>query len=218
MSTVCCHGKNPYLFTSRSRKPQFAASRNRLFSGTTNTQKEKYSGDLSIIDRSPEDKKAPTTNGGFDDRRVPPTAVAALRQQATASIGRGSSVSEEAAAGEHPRPRRRGRARGSTDAREQLGAYLTDFAQELGDEAALSATITRAFNIFAAAKIPPGRWGDYLYQARAITQEHTVQITKRATDGDDGIRQKNKMPYYFGVLEQLVGLRPDLSKQSGMPE
>ena len=57
--------------------------------------------------------------------------------------------------------------------------------------------------------MPPEQWSDLLYQARGLTQEHTAQIRKLAGDGGDGIRRKNKMPYFFATLEQLVGLRPE---------
>ncbi len=98
--------------------------------------------------------------------------------------------------------------RGTTEEREQLAAYLGDFSRELGDEAPLSSTITRVLNVFKAADVPPGRWGDHLYRARAAAQEHTAQIRKEATSGASGFRRKNKMPYFLAVLEQLVGLRP----------
>jgi len=88
-----------------------------------------------------------------------------------------------------------------------LRAFLTDFAVELGDEAPLASTITRTLNIFTAAGIPPEQWGDLMYQARGVTQEHTEQIRKTATNGE-GMRRKNKMPYFLATLEQLVGLRP----------
>ncbi len=104
-------------------------------------------------------------------------------------------------------PRQKGRPPGSVEEREHLAAFLTDFAAELGDEAPLSSTITRTLNIFTAAGVPPERWGDLLYQARARTQEASAQITKQATAGS-GFRRKNKMPYFLGTLEQLTGLRP----------
>jgi hypothetical protein len=78
---------------------------------------------------------------------------------------------------------------------------------ELGDEAPLASTITRTLNIFTAAGVPPEQWGDLMYQARGVTQEHTAQIRKTATNGE-GMRRKNKMPYFLATLEQLVGLRP----------
>jgi DNA-binding PadR family transcriptional regulator len=108
---------------------------------------------------------------------------------------------------------RRGRAVATSDDRERLRAFLEDFARELGDEAPLSSTITRTLNIFKAAGVPPSQWSDRLYQARGLTQEHTAQIRRRASDGHSGIRQKNKMPYFFGVLEQLVGLRPESTER-----
>ncbi len=89
-----------------------------------------------------------------------------------------------------------------------MRAFLADFAVELGDEAPLASTITRTLNIFTAAGVASERWSDYLYQARGLTQEHTAQIRKLAT-GESPVRRKNKMPYFFATLEQLVGLRPE---------
>jgi hypothetical protein len=91
--------------------------------------------------------------------------------------------------------------------REHAAAFLTDFAAELGDEAPLASSITRTLNIFKAAGIPLERWGDFLYQARSRTQEASAQIAKQGGERGAGLRRKNKMPYFFGVLEQLVGLR-----------
>ena len=59
--------------------------------------------------------------------------------------------------------------------------------------------------------MPPEHWGDAMYQARGLTQEHTGQIRKAASGGGGeirGMRGKNKMPYFLATLEQLVGLRP----------
>jgi hypothetical protein len=79
----------------------------------------------------------------------------------------------------------------------------------------LASSITRALNLFRAANVAPELWGDHLYQARAITQEHTAQITKPSSNGR-ALRRKNKMPYFFEVLEDLLGLRPEgTSRSSG---
>ncbi len=150
------------------------------------------------------------------------------RQEATAANGTpagaiGAPASSEqngtsgSAAASTRQPRRRGRPPGSTEERERLVAYLRDFAIELGDEAPLAATVTRALNTFKAATVPPEFWGDHLYSARAITQERTAQITKQARDGN-AIRRKNKMPYFFEVLEDLVGLRPEPTRRSDDPK
>ena len=104
--------------------------------------------------------------------------------------------------------RRRSRADVDPEERERLRAFLEDFARELGDEAPLSSTITRTLTIFTAAKVPPEQWSELLYQARGLTQEHTAQIRKLATGGEEQMRRKNKMPYFLATLEQLVGLRP----------
>lgn len=192
-------------------------------SPTQETVRQQTDFDHSNFERSHDEKKAersvrevsaPTeaSLAGEDDESLVPLAeIVKLRQQGT-RIGQADAGGEITAA-ESPAARRQGRPLGSVDDREHLAAYLKDFARELGDESPLSSTVTRAYKIFAAANVPAARWSDYLYQARAVTQEHTGQITKRATDGGAGARQKNKMPYYFAVLEQLVGLRSETPTQ-----
>ena len=142
---------------------------------------------------------------------VPLGEVLELRRQASATIGQGNST--EAApppppvAADRSSASRTDRLKGTAEERERLRAYLGDFAAELGDEASLASSITRALNLFRAAGVPPECWGGRLYQARAITQERTAQITKPSRDGRSH-RRKNKMPYFFEVLEDLVGRRP----------
>jgi hypothetical protein len=102
---------------------------------------------------------------------------------------------------------RRGRPPGTREERDQVAAYLADFAIELNDQAPLAATITRAINAFHSANIPREHWGDYLYQARSITQDHSAAIATRVPGQEQTMRAKNKIPYYFAVLEHLLGLR-----------
>jgi hypothetical protein len=108
-----------------------------------------------------------------------------------------------------PERPRRDRPPGTSEERDRLRAYLTDFMLELHDEASLPASITRAVNLFKQANIPPERWDDFLYQARTITQEHSGSIKKGRSQHDGSLAVKNKAPYFFAVLQQLVGLRPD---------
>lgn len=112
-----------------------------------------------------------------------------------------------------PDRRRRGRPPGTSEERELLGAFLGDFASELGDEAPLSSTVTRALGIFTRAGVPRERWSDFLYQARAITKERSAQIRKRPTDPTKHFPAKVRMPYYLAILESLVGLRDEQGKK-----
>jgi hypothetical protein len=102
--------------------------------------------------------------------------------------------------------RRRGRPPGSAEERDQLAAYLGDFAKELHDGAPLAATITRVLALFRRVGVPRETWGDYLYRARAITQEHSAQITTPAGEGNPR-GTKNKVPYFLAVLEDLLRLK-----------
>ena len=104
-------------------------------------------------------------------------------------------------------PKQRGRPPGSRDERDRVTAYLQDYAAEFRDQAALTSSISRAVNLFKAAHIPPERWDDYLNQAKQITREHTRNITKTIDDPSRVVAANNKMPYFFAVLEDLVGLK-----------
>ena len=105
-------------------------------------------------------------------------------------------------------PVKQGRPPGSGEDRDHITAYLQDFRHELGDEAPLTSSVTRALNIFAKAHIPPERWADCLYQARSITKERSAQITKKRSENSSGYAAKNRAPFYFAVLEDLCGLKP----------
>ena len=135
---------------------------------------------------------------------VPLGEILHRRQQAHASGGTGGAPRPDSGITAEPAASFRRRPPGSAEEREQLAAHLTDFARELGDEAPLSSTITRAVTIFAAANVAADRWSECLYQARAITQERTAQIRTPARHGEQNLRCKNKMPYFFAVLADLV--------------
>lgn len=176
--------------------------------------------DASAQDRPSlaETGEQPRQRGGGE-----PQLLSEILHNRALSQGRSTATVSDQPAGEaspHKAPSRRQRDRPDVDpeARERLRAFLADIAVELGDEAPLTSTITRTLNIFAAANIPPERWGDYLYQARGLTQEHTAQIRKTSSNGGAGIRRKNKMPYFLATLEQLVGLRPDPNPRAGASE
>jgi hypothetical protein len=179
----------------------------------TNEMQRQQDFDLSNFERSHDQTtmtdELRTERGGRPGRLplVPLGEILRLRQQANAAIGTNRATRPASiAAAKQPSPRHPGRPPGTPDEREQLAAYLGDFARELGDEAPLSSTITRVLTLFQMAGTPRERWADTLYQSRAITQERTAQIRTLATEDGHNIRRKNKMPYFLAVLEDLLGL------------
>jgi len=89
--------------------------------------------------------------------------------------------------------------------RERIFAYVNDFARELGDNAPLKSSVTRAYNIYRASGASIERFTDALYQARAKTQERSASIRTQRTDGEVW-SPKAKMSYWFAVLEDELGL------------
>ncbi len=80
---------------------------------------------------------------------------------------------------------------------------IEDFAIELGDEAPLPSSVTRAYNLYQQAEIPIDDFTRLLYEARALTKEYSANITKRkqGVSGPFG-PAKNKMAYFFSILER----------------
>lgn len=208
--------------------PQTLQSRGARNAPRTEKDTQERQRNLSKFERS-HDMLYEHTDEGREQPQSP-RAESTRHAVASAALGR-TRPSEPAAAPvslrdlvARRRPITRGTRRGpapehtdeTNEARERLRAFLADFAVELGDEAPLASTITRTLNIFTAADVPPEQWGDLLYQARGLTQEHSAQIRKRAT-GDSSIRHKNKMPYFLATLEQLVGLRPTAVNRRHIP-
>lgn len=80
--------------------------------------------------------------------------------------------------------------------------------REFGDRASAKSSSTRAWNLYQKAGYTIGRFEEALYQARSLTKEATAQITSEGEDPTYGVRRKIKMPYFFAVLEDVLGLRP----------
>jgi hypothetical protein len=86
--------------------------------------------------------------------------------------------------------------------RGMLLEYLQDFTGEFRDEAPLTSSITRAYNLFRQSGVSMNAFIDCLYSARLTTKERTGSIRKYTADG-----YKTKMAYFFAVLEDRLGLR-----------
>ena len=91
------------------------------------------------------------------------------------------------------------------EARRLIGRYVDDYARELHDEAPRSSSISRAVNLYLASDLPLDDFVVAMMAARETTQRRTATIHKSSAKSElAGL--KNKMPYFFGVLESLVTL------------
>lgn len=94
------------------------------------------------------------------------------------------------------------------DDREVILAYISDFSREFADRAPLKSSTTRALNLFRQSGLSREAFIAALYHARVVTKERTASI--RGTGGEgSAIGAKNKMAYYFSVLEDVLGLKDD---------
>lgn len=84
------------------------------------------------------------------------------------------------------------------DERNIILVMTRDFALELNDQAPLSNSVTRTLNLYRKSGMDIEEFTNVMYMSRRSTQAYTGIIKK----GEPGNR--NKMPYYFGVLEDMV--------------
>lgn len=96
--------------------------------------------------------------------------------------------------------------------RADLEPYIRDFARELRDQSKLSSSVTRAVNIYFKTDLELDDFIDVMMTARKTTQNASASI--RATDSaESGL--KFKMPYFFSVLENLLGVGKGNTRKVG---
>ncbi len=96
--------------------------------------------------------------------------------------------------------------------RDRILAYLEDISRLLNDQAPLKSSVSRAYRLFQRSGKSIEVFCELLYQARAITQEHSASIRGQASSTSSAGHRKAKMAYFFGVLEDLLGLKPPKDK------
>jgi len=94
----------------------------------------------------------------------------------------------------------------SNAAREHLGIFAQDVAREFNDAASLRSSTSRLVNLYHQANLPMEEFIEHLYASRSITKERTAVIRTAAGDATAEWK-KNKMSYFFAVLEDRLGIR-----------
>jgi phage replication O-like protein O len=94
---------------------------------------------------------------------------------------------------------------------------LADFRREFNDQATLKQSVSRAYNLMQRSNLEMSTFTSRMYEARAITKERSASITG-VLSGNTSLSAKNKMAYWFSVLEDLCGLKPTDATQSSPSE
>ncbi len=92
-----------------------------------------------------------------------------------------------------------------------IQGYIRDAACKLHDEAPLKSSTTRAYNLYLRSGIQLGHFFDLLYDAEQETMRRSATITKLTAHGF-----KNRMAYFFAVLEDKLGMRQAGGQTSGV--
>ncbi len=100
------------------------------------------------------------------------------------------------------------------EARRAVRRYIEDYGRQLGDQAPKS-SVTRALNLMEEAGVALGLFIGALQDTYKKTQQKSANIQKLAENGRTPYPQKNKMPYFFSLLEEELGLRTSTPAEAG---
>ncbi len=89
------------------------------------------------------------------------------------------------------------------EAYDAIRDYIRDIAGKLHDEAPLKSSTTRAYKLYVQSGGDLNRFFNVLYDAEKEASRRSANIKKLTEQG-----LKNRMAYFFAVLEDLLGLRP----------
>jgi hypothetical protein len=109
--------------------------------------------------------------------------------------------STESGLEDHPTSRR-GRPPKAT---EQVAALIEQFSGELHDEEHVRQNLSQAARLWKESGLAEDAFCQRLFEARSITKRYDIQKPAEGEAGKYGAR--NKMPYYFAVLRDLLGIR-----------
>ena len=101
------------------------------------------------------------------------------------------------------------------ETRSVLSSYVQDLAREFRDEAPLASSVTRAVNLYTSSGLELDDFIAMMMGARRTTQERTTSIKKAAVKGGP-LAGKNKMPYFFEVLADLLDSDRGTEDMSGL--
>ncbi len=190
--------------------PEDAADRIAQFEQFDLTQNEQL--DPSILSRPIPENTQETTKHETDPSNIRKASISRIRGGTPSARPEAPHDARPPAPGRQGRdtasqPRRERPSAAEAEARRVILAYIGGYAREFNDQAKLKASTTRAFNLYRQAGVALDDFSATLGEARAITQEQTAAIRARVDDGTTAFPRKNKMAYFFAVLEDLLGVR-----------
>ncbi len=96
------------------------------------------------------------------------------------------------------------------EAYDAIRDYIRDIAGKLHDEAPLKSSTTRAYKLYVQSGVDLNRFFNLLYDAEKEASRRSGSIKKLTEQGF-----KNRMAYFFAILEDLLGLRPPQQSSTG---
>jgi len=134
-----------------------------------------------------------------------------LSHRQALALARVDSSPEPASTGETSGRKRARRSR-APQATDWIRADIERFSDELHDGEHTAQNIGQAARLFQASGLPEAAFCQLMGEARAITKQYNIKKRAQGEAGEVGLR--NKMPYFFKVLRDLLGMK---EQAAGVP-
>jgi hypothetical protein len=188
-------------FESQTQKfnafPTFEISKKRL-------ENLKNSGEQPQTQAEP-DNQAPAVPQGLTPSKNGPTTVGDIittrRKTGSRRPKTGSDQALPSRAGASAQ-KSRGRA---PKAPERIAYLIRDFSAEFHDSEATDSNLGQAARLYSASGFSEAEFCQLMYEARAITKDRVITKPAKGEAGEWGAR--NRMPYFFKVLIDLLGMK-----------
>jgi hypothetical protein len=135
----------------------------------------------------------PSNNGPKSIGQILNSQNLALRRAKTASESAYNPISGAKARGRPPK------------APERIAWMIKDFSSEFHDEDVTDSNIGQAARLYKASGLSEQAFCQLMYEAKSVTKQYKIDKPARGEAGNFGL--KNKMPYFFKVLRDLLGMK-----------
>jgi hypothetical protein len=98
-------------------------------------------------------------------------------------------------------------------ATEQIEVVLEEISGEFHDAEHLPSNIGQAARLWKASGLSEGAFVSKLYEARSITKDYGMSIHKKASGEAGEVGLRNRMPYFFAVVKDLLGMKDDRTER-----
>ena len=149
-----------------------------------------------------ETRKKNQLHNSNDSKGTPPVIAETQRRRAQSTVV--ATVFQELAVPDHPQSSTRCRIRRKRKASPTLMVFMEELSREFHDEDSIPQNIAQVLTLLDRSGLEERVFIAAVYECRAVTKQANIH---KPANGQPGLR--NKMPYFFAVLRDWLGLEQE---------